>query len=65
MEEFNEIVKLKHPDEWAKIHHITILDPDGWRFNQEGLISKDYDEIINEKEFLRRAVYSTIRGHNV
>lgn len=42
--------------EWASIHRVEILDPDGWR--EDGL---PFDAPITEWEFQRRLTVSTIR----
>lgn len=45
---------MRPPQEWCWIQGVTILDPDGWRWD-----GKDWDEPITEAEFTERASRST------
>lgn len=51
---------LKKPKEWEKETGINIIDQDGWRFDHEKYMAKDFDISISEKEFHYRAMNSTI-----
>lgn len=53
----DEILRL--PETWQKITGITILDPDGWSSECSGLPIKNGGMLINKKEFLQRARFST------
>jgi hypothetical protein len=48
--------ELKTPEEWSRITDVTILDPDGWRYD-----GKSWDEPITRKEWSWRWAISTQR----
>jgi len=54
--------ELKTSIEWADGQYITILDPDGWRFDHDHLKARPLTDKITEKEFNQRMIYSTIAG---
>lgn len=47
---------LKPAQEWCDIHHVKVLDPDGWR-NEMKL---PWDTPITEEDFWRRFGVSTV-----
>lgn len=47
----------KTPEDWARLKGIVIVDPDGWRDDEN---YRRWDEPITEEEFRRRAAVSTI-----
>jgi hypothetical protein len=61
-EEFIKILNEKYcshfrkPVDWCIKHDLIVLDADGWR-------DKDFDELISEPEFVKRAMDSTCRGN--
>jgi hypothetical protein len=48
-------IDVRTPDDWCKIHQVTVLDPDGWRV--DGL---SWETHITEQEFHSRVQRSTI-----
>ena len=53
--------KLLKPIEWQKIVDIKIYDPDGWRVDFDELKAKNFEQEIDEDEFMKRALNSTIQ----
>lgn len=51
--------ELKLPEEWCRIHKVTVIDPDGWR-GQKNLPEKAWDVEIDEAEFNARVVHCTV-----
>lgn len=51
---------MKTPEEWAADRGLRILDPDGWRFESGQDAPKDFSEPIDEVEFERRLIRSTV-----
>lgn len=57
-ENYDRIFAKKSAHEWLKDENITILDPDGWRYD-DGVTM---DTPISHKEFQKRLVQCTVSG---
>lgn len=54
----DRIFSKKSAYEWLKDEKVTVLDPDGWRWN-DGVTM---DSPISYKEFQKRLVHCTVMG---
>lgn len=57
-ENYDRIFAKKSAHEWLKDENVTILDPDGWRYD-DGVTM---DTPISYKEFQKRLVQCTVIG---